>query len=506
MLKPFLTKWPFLFKLRLFFILLGLIIVLIFLYLKVVPGGHIIYERDYEPDLRSGKGFILGFTPAERADLSGVYPKIIGDPVYFSLFTPRTFDTAKVTVTYRNHLSSSTPLIEMGVLKDKIVRNYALQPMENKILNGLAGSWTKTTAEGVTFLQAVKNYPDLTAFKKDLAAGRLKDCPGDPTACVAVYNYSLAYNYQLTGTAKSQPLTINQPLRGAHQFYVYVPAGDLRLDFNFVDLNQDKGQDPITVNLYYGDKLIDSRSQPDSNPNPLSGGVEQKKLSLSESNLQSGVYKAEIKISDDVVIKKIQSSSDRLSFINKVWPVSSGGNLTLYTDADYLQAKAFTPASLQAINFNGQNFNLDQPYQQFEFTASTHAVTELASDAAAPIKAIKLVKDDVILENDGVFSWSLDSLFDPAFKKVDSHLNLNGIKYIVAVYQTPLEQNSWSSATAAFSLADSYRENGKYGFLISVPGLKAATGVSDYLEIKSIKVELSGRTGWQKLKSLYGQN
>jgi len=496
MIKPFLTKWPFLFKLRLFFVLVGLVIILSFLYLKLVPSGHIIYERDYSQTLRSGKGFILGFTPAERVDLSGLLPKIIGDPIYFSLFTPRTFDRAQVIITYRDHLSSSTPIIEMGVLKDKIVRNYDLQPIENKTLAVLVGKWTTVGTSSLILFQLGKNYADLPSFQKDLAAGQLKDCPGGPTTCLATYNYAPIYNFQMTGI-KTRPLTLSEPLRGQHQFYVYVPAHDLRLDFDFVDMNQDKAQDPIAVNLYSANKLIDSRTLGDNNPDPTSGVAEQKKLSLSASNLKPGVYKAEIKISDDMVIKKIQSSVDRLSFINKVWPVSASGNLILYTDATYLLAKAFTPASLQTINFGGQDFSLNEPYQQFEFVAPV---------VSRSLQTIKLTKDDVILENNGLFSWSQSSFFDPTLKKVDNHFILGQTKYILADYQTPTIRDGWKTATAAFSLIASDRENGKYSFLLSIPGLKAASGDRDYLEIKSIKIELTGRTLGQKLKSLYGQN
>lgn len=493
--QPFLTKWPFLFKLRLFFILLGLISVAAFLYLKVVPTGQIVYERDYEKALRSGKGFVYGFTPAERVDSSGAYPRLVGDPVYFSLFTPRTFTSARVLITYRDRLASKKPLIELGVLKDKIARNYDLQPAENRLLDNLDGKWSKATADGVTFWQKAKNYSDLAAFQKDLAANKLKDCADGPTSCVAVYNYSLAYDYRLSGIKKDKPLVIDQPLRGEHQFYVYVSQDSLALDFSFLDMNQDKGQDPISVNLYYGGDLIDSGSLDDNNPDPTGGITEEKSLSLAKKNLQPGVYKAEIKISDDVVIKKITSSSSKLSFINRIWPVSASGSLTLYTDTAYLLAKAFTPASLQTINFNNQSFALDEPYQQFEF---------VSSDSANSAQAIRLAKDDVILENNGVFSWAADSLFNPNFPRVDSHLDLGEIKYIVADYQEPVTQDDWKIATIDFSLLDSYRENGKYSFLISVPGLKE--GSNGYLEIKSIRVELSGRTWLEKLKSLYEQD
>ena len=482
MMKGLLTKWPF---------LLGVIIVLAFFVLKFVPSGHIVYERDYSQTFRSGKGFVLGFTPAERVDLSQTLPKLIGDPVYFSLFTPRTFDTAKVTIVYQDHLSSSTPLIEMGVLKDKVARSYDLQPVENKTLAALAQTWTKIGTSNLMLLENGKNYSDLKSFQADLASGALKDCPSGSSTCLATYNYAPVYNFTLPGL-KTSAITLAEPLRGQHQFYVYAASSTLDLAFNFVDMNQDAGPDPITVNLYYGAKMIDSRQVADNDPVPASGVAVEKKLALVEKNLRPGVYKAEIKITDDTVIKSIQSSSDKLVFINHLWPVSASGPLDLYTDAPYLLVKAFTPASLQTLSFGGQDFNLDAPYQQYEFDAPA---------SAAP-KEIRLNRDDVILDSNSVFSWSKDSLFNPSLKKVDNHFAPDGIKYILADYQAPTEQNGWQSATRDFSLTGSDRENGKYSFLLSVPGLK--TGSDDYLIIKDIKVELQGRSLWEKLKALYG--
>jgi len=66
MFSAFLTKRPFLFKLRLFFFSLILVFVLAFLYLKIVPFGRITYERHWPSGLKSGQGFIYDFSPAER--------------------------------------------------------------------------------------------------------------------------------------------------------------------------------------------------------------------------------------------------------------------------------------------------------------------------------------------------------------------------------------------------------------------------------------------------------
>lgn len=516
MFKPFLTKWPFLFKLRLFLAIVLLIIILVFLYLKIVPFGHIVYTRTWPRGLASGKGFIYDFKPVERiATAKNQSLKIIGEPVYFSLFTPRTFDRAIMTIKYRDRLSATTPIIEAGVLKDKISDAYDLRPMQNKILDELSFTWSRLEdTEGKLILQATKNYSDSAEFEKDLAAGRLKDCPpGDVRSCVALYNYSFPFDYRWPDYQAIFPLVINQPLRGAHQFYVYF-NGSWRLGFNFVDLNQDKAADPITINVRSvddkgttqsstNDRVIASQSLTDENAALASGQTENKEIVLRGDAAPSGVYKIEVKVSDDIVIAKINSSSDKLSFINKVWPVSGGGNLTLLTDAADLQAQTFSPGSLQTINFGGRDFVLDKTYEPFDFSPDAETDIGTGNGMKTEIKEIKLEKDDVILAGNGVFSFSRASLFNPDFKKINRFFAPGDeVKYIVADYARPFVDDGLKTARVEFDLNGAYREDGKYTFLISVPGLKTSDGRDDYLEIEEIEVELEGKTLWGKVREI----
>ncbi len=491
MLKSIWEKWPFLFKLRFILGLILFIIIIVFLYLKVVPFGHIIYERDYTKSLRSGKGFILGFTPAERVDLkSAEVPRLIGDPIYFSVFTPRTFDKAKMTIVYRDNLALDTPIVEAGVLVDNILWRYDLKPVDNKALDYLMMKWNKIEEAGLILLQKEKNYNSLSDFNKDFEAGNLKDCASGLENCLAVYNYSPNYNYQISNYKTGQPIVLEKPLRGAHQFYVYLNNEPLRLEFILADLNQDLKAAPIEIKIYSGDKVVASESLADENLKPGSGEVEERKIVLNPTNLKPGVYKVEVKITDDMVIKKIVSSLSRLSFINKVWPVSNAGPLTLYTDSNYLQVKALNPASLQTINFAGLGFKVTEPYRQFDFK----------SDLLIKSKAIILKKDDVILENNGVFAWSPESLFNPSLPKVDRYFSVKtDAGYIVANYNKPLSEEGFKTATVDFDLKGAYREKGKYSFMISVPGLKSDDNIDDNLEIYQIKIELNGRTLWQKI-------
>lgn len=491
-LRFFWEKRSFLFKIRLILGLITLILVFIFLYLKIVPFGHITYSRTWPRGLASGKGFIYDFKPAERLDTSSPSLRLVAEPLYFSLSAPRPFDQAEITVRYRDQLATATPIIEIGVLKDKLSGQYELQPLQNNIVDRYRFSWPRLEdVPSRLVLQAEKYYDNPAEFEKDLEAGNLRACPNGPTACIATYNYQLDSEFRLPDYASPVPIVISQPLRGAHQFYVYFKASSWRLAFDFVDLNLDKEQDPITVTVYSGGDVIAAKTLADNNPAPDNGQSENKGLTLSGQKA-AGLYRVEIKVSDDIVMSKLNSSSDKISFINKIWPVSGSGRLSLFTDASYLGVSTVNPASLGKISFGGDSFALDKTYKQFSF------------QAGSGINKIILDKDDLVLENSGVFAFSSASLINPGTHKIDRYFSpADNIKYIVADYERPLQEDGIKAARATLNLKGAVNEKNRYVFLISIPGLDGVAGAENYLDIQEIQIKLTGKTIFEKIKEIF---
>lgn len=469
-----------------------------FLYLKIVPSGQISYTRSWPRGLSSGQGFIYDFKPGERLDISDPDRlKMIGDPLYFSLFTPRPFDRAEVIVRYKEHLSSATPIIELGVLKNKITGAYELQPLENRWLDWLSQDWFKleqSSGQGqkLLFLQKEDNYQTLEDFLIDLQNQKLKSCSGGPATCLAVYNYPWTASYNLPIGAAISPLHITQPFRGAHQFYVYLPAGPWRFSFKLVDLNLDKAPDPVTITVS-DDQGRSSSEELLDNTTSASGQSENKEITISGQAVAAGLHKVQIKASDDIVVSSLSSPSDKLSFINKFWPVSgSAQDLKLYTDSSYLQVKTFNPASLGPVAFGGDIFIIDETYRQFNLFQSGGG-------------RISLSNEDLVLETNGVFALSQESIINPQPDKVDRFFKPKPeTAYIIARYQTPAEEGRIKESRAVLDLTGADREAGRYQFLLSVPGLGADTPGS-WLEIEEINVKLEGRTLWQKIKSWTGK-
>jgi hypothetical protein len=380
----------------------------------------------------------------------------------------------------------------LGVLADNIVWRYDVKPVQNKILDSIKKEWLGLENGSIILLQREKQYDNWVELESDLNKGQLKNCPEGISKCLATYNYSPPVNYEENINKISAPLVIDTPLRGAHQFYVYLNAKSLSLELDFINIYPTETKKPVVVNLYSvteDNRLISSQSI-DNNLSASASVV--KKINIDEENLIAGLYKVEIKIKDDTIIKKISSSADKLVFINKIWPVSANLPLSLWTDANYLQAKVYSPASRQTIEFAGKKYVLDNSAEQFD----------LMADSPSSTQEIKLIKDDVILENNGVFAFSREGLFNPAPINIDRFFKLSeDIKYIIADYEAPLNdtEDGFKVKSVEFNMKGVYRENNKVNFMISIPGLKKGATSSDYIEIKEIRLDFNGRSIWQKI-------
>jgi len=485
---------------RLFLWLVLIIVTGWLLYMGVVPGGRISYVYDFtKPSY-----FIKKLTPEERVKPIvvsreiGASQVIIGDPVYFTLRTPRKFSKAKLTLKYKN--ISDLPLIEAGVLADKIVWRYDLQPIKNKIINQLTLSWQVISENGVMLLQRERNYNSLDEFLNNLPEAKE----------IALYNYDLKKEFLLPDyeAGESGSLASSQvSLRGPYEFYTYIKAEDLDFTFSFLDLNNNKDCDPIDLRLYYNDQLIDSRHLDDDGiATDNNEATERGEIKLRLANLPEGAYKIEARVNDDIITKSIISEQQKLAFVNKIWLAQgSGSKLSLYTDSREINAQTINPASLQTIKITDAKKNkAETNLLKLGQTYKLHSIK-----VEPFLSQIKIDKDDVILSGDGVFSFSEDSLINPNFKKVKASLDIDqeGINYILARYTLPGRADGWEIAQAEFNLGKAYQEfysnklvgATQYSFLISIPGLKADDGIDEGIEIGEIRVDLEGKSLWKKI-------
>lgn len=469
------NSWIIKFRIFLWVILAGVVGWL--LYMGVVPSGEISYNYNFtKPNY-----FITKLTPEERVrPIENGSQIIIGDPVYFSLRAPRRFEKAILIMKYKNN--SELPIVETGVLVDKTIWRYDLKPMENRIIDQLSLAWNKIEKDETMLLQREKKYETIEDFLNNLS---------NPNE-IALYNYDLKTKFISEDYEPSNiEYNIIYPIRGAYQFYTYIKNEDLGFIFNFSDLNKNKDKEEINLYLYYADKLIDSRFVGENKGDENGLEAEREEINWQLKNLPEGVYKIEVKVGDDIITRSIKTKQQKLSFINKIWLYENGdSNIKLFSDSSVINAQTINPSSLQKIKIGASELDLSETYKMFSVNTGDG------------IKEIELVKDDVIISGDGVFSFNGENIINPAIKKVNANLDIanSEVNYILADYNIPISGGEWKIAKAEFDLTGAYREDGKYSFLISIPGLKADDGVDDGVEIREIGVNLSGTSLWDKIK------
>jgi len=227
---------------RVFLWLVLAVILSWFAYFKIVPSGKISYVYNF-----SKLSFFIGkLSPAERVIANQGSAEVRGDPVYFSLRPPRRFEQASVTIKFKN--TTDFPVVELGLLNDKIAWGYDLKPLENKIIDQLSLVWPAVNSQnGIRLIEREKKYDTVEEFLSNLPASNE----------IALYDYSLKNNFLLDKyqPAKEKQL-VNYSFRGAYQFYTYIKNEELDYVFEFTDLNANRDNDPVDIKVYSADGLI----------------------------------------------------------------------------------------------------------------------------------------------------------------------------------------------------------------------------------------------------------
>jgi hypothetical protein len=487
--KIIMNSYKYIFRFALWGSLFGVVFWLV--YMSVVPSGQIIYRHDFKKD-NYHIGKIGPDTRVEYKEYDGSYlPFVKGDPAYFNLRTPRNFDTASLKIKYKRSGNLNLPLIEAGVLVDSALWRYDLKPVENKILDQLALVWESSEEDGLILFKRIgavsdRDYDNIPSFFENPPA-REK---------IAAYNTDINLEYDIPDY---EPLDKNieyrTPLRGNFEFYTYVGSKNdtpekLYFKFKFTDLNQNKDPDPIDLHLYYENVLIDSRHLDDD------GAVDEKEseereLEFDLAGLPAGVYKIELRAGSDIITRSIETAQKKLSFANRIWIFDEMRPTEIFTDSYDMNFQTQDPGSLHTVKVGDDKLEIVETYKQYGFKAS-----------GSPTKII-FERSNFILAGDGVFYFNKDSLVNPKLKRVNSipDLKKHGIDYVLADYKIPSVSGEWREAVLEFDLGTAYRENGKYSFLISVPGLRAEDNVkNEGIVIREIEFHLKGRTLMEKLR------
>lgn len=492
MFNHFTFNWPVSARIRRFiifslvFLVIGLLAVIYFFGLT----GRVIYSRSWPFRIGLGQAMISDFEPRDNFSApSASALKVKAEPLLFSVRAPREFKQALVTIKYNDHLASNAPLIELGLLRRDLSEAYDFKELQNTFLDQLKFSWHRLedSADRLV-LQRGKNYSSLDSFVKDLQSNRLIGCPGQLAECLATVNYPVVIAYNPPSYLSQLPLSIKQTLVGSQELYIYLTKEPWRLavEFSRPDLKSQSNQNiqnsqssqnnlelskNIVVRLFDGDKLITEGKLA-----RVALGVDNsgRQIILSGSGLKPGAYRVEIEAGDGVLIKEIQSSSPKLVFINRLKLVAASST-PLFTDSADILSK--TPSGEAAIlEFNNQRKSLSSNYQRFNLAAEP---------AESGVHSLKL-SGSATLAGKGVWSFTPASFFNPRIKSLDYSLGSDW-EYLMADYQLPTGDKEARTAQVKFDLTKASYQDGRYHFLLAIPGL-TGQDQSSYLEIQALAV------------------
>lgn len=464
--------------LRIIKIIILLIPILIFAWIlnkQFAPFGKATFKYNFKKD----SAVISDLYPRARTsdiekEKGEYYKTLTNDSVYFDLNLPRWFSTAIFEIKFKNQ----NPIFEIGGRKDKEKWIFDKRPLENKIIDNLArkSSWHKLQEGNLILLQKEKKFESVSDFFENLPASEK----------IATYFYDkFARDIKFPKYEKSnKTLEINQALRGYHTIYTYIKNEDLHFIFSVVDINRQLGPDRLNFNVYQystGKKIYTKTVKDDGEIEPSGKISKREEVEINIPGLEEGIYKIELDFSDDLIIRKIKTNQSKIVFGGRLFIAKSDEYFKeikpeematdFYSSGKRLVISTAHPRSLQTIKINNSSFDISKINQKY-ILGKDEIVSEGLSLIHSP-------KNDLFIESNGYFAFSLDSFFYPQPKNIIK-LNaetepeeLKNLNFIVASYTTPKEvKNEWKVARAEFDLTKLYMDKDfKIQFMLSAPGL-----------------------------------
>lgn len=506
----------------------------ILLYLCVanfVPSGdmHVTHTIDHP------SAFVSNFASKEPFTLTGslggddAFQAITTSPFYFSVTTPRLFQSVTVGLLYQN--PDAQEVIRLGVRQPSGSYAYADMAYYEPRLDALPPYWIPTRDGHTVLWYRDRDYQEryssvLSQFQQQKQAltekfgppealdevGRAeydlqiqmlteeRDAQLAPLAASAAspvniddflhnlpelssivqYNFDLSQYHELPGyEPKQEYTTINTVLRGSHDLYTYIGGGEsLYFEFAVRIANRPALAGPITLTLYSAaesqiDQVILDEQMIET------AGTDELRFRIAQDELPYGLYHVAFDAGEsDVFITQIVSKQHLIVFRNKLYladnPVYAAtlGDRNVRPTGVHFKAQkvSFTTEHAEGL----QTFTLNGVPQQL-----TELNTPYVMSGLSGVPYAYLPKNDVILEGAGYFAVSQNQFFDPLYTGVidlRDAVTLDDYDYIIARYAQAEKRGRWlyAQATVTVPLLYTNPDNNKTDFIITLPGLPEA--------------------------------
>jgi len=407
--------------------------------IAIVPSGIFVVIKDvneispyldrFLPDAR-----VESFFQESDGDWA---QKIVGDPVFYFVHPQLSFDSITVEYRFKN---KNTPIVEAGILADATTGAYQLEPLQNLIIDN--STWNKISTDGTVLLQRQKKHESIDSFLANLPA----------LSEIATYHYDLSEPYRLFGYLPSADLkTTGVSLRGSHEFYTYIKNETLNFSFVFSDMNRQVGEDWVDIVIINENDqpVAEERAYDDGNTTNNALHSEVQTLKISAANLPEGVYKAQMKATEDIFFRSITTTQQKMTFLNQIWLADTVGYLepgpavNFWTEGKNLKFFTRHATGAQTVSVGRGTVAITEPYLEYSYAPPESGVVAVKIPSA----------EDLFVRADGHFAFSQSQYFnpDPVRLTAETDLDRAGVNYIVAEYTSPEHDGEWLIGRASFS-------------------------------------------------------
>ncbi len=430
---------------------------------ELVISGEFVTKHD----VTDRSAFVDQLLPDSRVENGNT---IIDDPVFFFLHPHRDFDEIELEIVYKNN---SVPIIELGGLASTKPEAYTFTSLENKIID--ESNWDRIESDGQVLLQREKQFESIDEFLSDSSSRKT----------IATYRAELEQPYrdlQYQPTFKTQ--TIAATLRGHHEFKTYIKNEKLNFVFEYMDMNREDGQDPVSIVVFNedGQPVTDAKEKDDGNISANAKPSELRRITLEREGLSEGVYKVVLNINRDIFVRNIKTTQQHIAFLNRVYLGDEVGyreparSVSFWTNGKHPSFQTRNAEGVQVIKLAGEFVEMNEPYVLYR-----------ASIPHFGVVPITVPKSNTEIFIDGMISFSSDQYFnpDPVRLLYNTDLDALEVDYIFAQYKKPEQRGDWNVAKASFKKDELLMDKKSWKITFSTPGI-AELGAS--LQIKEINV------------------
>ncbi len=406
-----------------------------------------------------GSSFIDELKPSERVDdpINGVQ-RLVGDPVFFFLHPHREFTSVSVDVWFKNE---QVPIIELGALSGVDPEVYTLEPLHNRLID--ESDWFRLdSSQGQVLLQKEDVYGSISEFMSN----------PPPRERVATYRSALNLPYRIEDYQPVETTqSIDVSLRGSHELKTYIKDEALNFSFQYMDMNRDEGEDVLRLTVFNEEGLpvAEARAADDGNTQPDAQVSDLQTLSLRTDGLTEGVYKIILSTTRDIFFRSIQTSQQKIVFLNTIFLGDEVGfsesarGATLWTESKRLRAQTKHVEGLQTLMAGTVPVSIDEPYEW-------HLI-ELQGKG---VESIQIPVGDIEVAVDGKAAFSQEQYFNPDPVTLSAHTTIEqlDVDYVLADYRSPRREGDWLVATVDF-LSDQIHEiDDSWKLSFSTPGIQ----------------------------------